>query len=77
MNLKLKYNAILNKNRRTEIKKQFSAVFGVSEPTIYNWLSGRSIPPKRYQSTIAEIMGTEVSELFPTENNNSEVTFKN
>lgn len=74
MNLKDKYNAILNKNARAEIRKKLAAVFGVSAPTIFNWLSGRSIPPKRYHAAIAKIMGTDVSELFPTTNNHSELT---
>ena len=77
MNINLKYNSILNKKTRAKIKIQLADVFGISQPTIYSWLSGRVIPPVRYQSKIAEIMGTEVSELFPVKDNNSEVTIKN
>lgn len=74
MNLKTKYNNILNKKTRAEIRKRFVDCFGVSYPTIFSWLSGRTTPPNRYHSAIAEIMGTDVSELFPNTNNNSELT---
>jgi transcriptional regulator with XRE-family HTH domain len=76
MTLKTKYNAILNKNCRAQIRKKIAETFGVSSPTIFNWLSGRSVPPIRYRAAIAEIMGTDVSELFPTTtNNHSELTY--
>ena len=65
MNLKAKYNAILNKNRRAEIRRQLAEVFGVSEPTIFAWLGGRLNPPKRNYAAIAEIMGEPVETLFP------------
>ena len=42
-------------------------VFGISKGTFYKWTSGEIIPPKRYHNAIAEIMGAEVSELFPSE----------
>ncbi|MCR5453405.1 MAG: hypothetical protein K6F33_00260 [Bacteroidales bacterium] len=74
MNLKAKYNTILNKKVRANIRKRFAEVFGVSDPTIFSWLGGRSNPPKRYHSTIATIMGMEVSELFPNTDTDSEVT---
>ena len=74
MKLKLIYKNILNKKIRAAIRTQLADVFGISQPTVYSWLSGRVIPPARYQSKIAEIMGAEVSELFPNKDNNSEVT---
>ncbi|MBQ3691537.1 MAG: hypothetical protein II937_16945 [Bacteroidales bacterium] len=77
MKFSIKYNSILNKKNRDNVRRTIIATFGITYATFLRWANGVTIPPKRYQSTIAEIMGTEVSELFPTENNHSEVTFKN
>ncbi len=74
MNLKTKYNAILNKKERINIKKSMISLFGLSETTVTAWLCGIKEPNSRYHSAIAEIMGTDVSELFPNTNNNSELT---
>lgn len=65
MKLKMIYNAVLNKNERKRIRDAFADAFGILQPTIYSWLSGRVTPPERYQASIANIMGIPVAELFP------------
>lgn len=40
---------------------------GVSAPTVYRWLSGESIPDKLQRKVIAEILKTDVKELWPDE----------
>ena len=72
-----KYNSIIDKKNRDNIRRTIINTFNITYATFLRWSKGVTIPNIRYQSKIAEIMGTEVSELFPTENNNSEVTFKN
>ena len=71
-----KFSTILNKKQRTALIQQFLKEFAVSMSTVQNWLYGRNTPNRLYWRRIAEIMGTEVSELFPVEDNNSEVTKK-
>ena len=77
MMIDTKFKSILSKKKRTEIRQQMLDTFEVSKSTVRNWLSGRNTPSKIYWGKIAEIMGAEVSELFPNTNNNSEVTIKN
>lgn len=71
-----KFSTILNKKQRTAIIQQFLKEFAVSTSTVRNWLYGRNTPNKLWWRRIAQIMGAEVSELFPVEDNNSEVTKK-
>ena len=75
-NFSTHYNSIVNKKERTELRNNIIAKTGISYGGFRCWIKGIYGVPTIYQSTIAEIMGTEVSELFPTENNNSEVTLK-
>ena len=69
-----KYNTILSKKKRTEIRDRMLRTFEVSQSTVRNWLQGRNKPPQYYWSTIAKIMGMSVSELFPDTDNKADVT---
>lgn len=74
MNFSIKYNKILNKSQRDEIRHAIIKVIGVSYPTFNRWANGVTIPNKRYHAAIAEIMGVSESELFPTTDNKSDLT---
>ncbi len=70
------FKSILSKKKRAHIAEEMRATFEVSKSTVANWLNGRNTPSKIYWGKIAEIMGTDVSELFPTTtNNHSELTY--
>ena len=68
------YQMIFDKKRKDFVRHTIIDVIGISYGTFRRWANGEVIPNKCYQSKIAEIMGTEVSELFPINDNNSEVT---
>lgn len=76
-NFSTHYNSIVNKKERRELRNNIIAKTGISYGGFRCWIKGLYGVPMIYQSTIAEIMGVEVSELFPNTNNNSEVTIKN
>jgi len=71
------YQTIYDKKRKDFVRRTIINVIGISYGTFRRWANGEIIPNKCYQTKIAEIMGVEVSELFPNTNNNSEVTIKN
>lgn len=64
MKLAETYRGILNRQERRRIRNQLREIFGVSQTTISNWLSGRTTPPEDTRHTIASIFGKEVRELF-------------
>ena len=68
------FKSILSKKKRSLIVRQMLDTFEVSKSTVANWLNGRNTPSQIYWGKIADIMGTDVSELFPTTNNQSELT---
>ena len=49
-----------------EFREKIAAACGVSEMTVYRWLSGEIVPEKLKREKIAEITGLPVEELFPT-----------
>lgn len=65
MNFSRKYNEILDKKKRDQIRRSIIAVFNITYPTFRRWAVGVTIPPKRYHVAIANIMGISVAELFP------------
>lgn len=70
------YNSMVNKKERDSIRHTIIQIIGISYPTFAKWAKGLVIPNKRYHAAIAKIMGTDVSELFPTTtNNHSELTY--
>ena len=74
MNFSIKYNSIVDKKFRDNIRRTIISTFNITYTTFLRWANGVTIPNKRYRAAIAEIMGAEVSELFPVKDNNSEVT---
>lgn len=48
-----------------EFRKKVARECGVTELTVYRWLSGEMIPHKLKQEKIAELTGVPVDELFP------------
>ncbi len=61
------YQMIFDKKRKDFVRHTIIDVIGISYGTFRRWANGEVIPNKCYQSKIAEIMGAEVSELFPSE----------
>lgn len=64
MTIQQKFNEILNARRRREIRAQMVQEFGVNKSTVFNWLHGRTNPPPLYHRRIAEILETDINELF-------------
>lgn len=48
-----------------DLRKRIAEGCGVSEKTIYRWLTGEVIPDKLKREKIAEIIGQPVDVLFP------------
>ena len=69
-----KYNSIVDKKLRDSIRRNIINTFNITYATFLRWANGITVPNKRYHAAIAKIMGTDVSELFPTTNNHSELT---
>lgn len=68
-----KYNSIVDKKFRDNVRRKIIDTFNITYATFLRWANGVTIPNKRYRSTIADIMGVSVSELFPDTDNKSEV----
>ncbi|MBR4678216.1 MAG: hypothetical protein IKO99_09465 [Bacteroidales bacterium] len=71
------FNSVVNKKTRAELRNSIIDITGISYAGFRRWVNSICEVPKIYHTAIAEIMGAEVSELFPNTNNNSEVTIKN
>ena len=74
MNFSIKYNSIVDKKNRDNVRHTIINTSNITYATFLRWANGVTIPNKRYRATIAAIMGMSVSELFPGTDNNSEVT---
>lgn len=48
-----------------EFRDKIAGACGVSEMTVFRWLSGDIIPEKLKREKIAEVTGLSVDELFP------------
>ena len=68
------FNSIVNKKTRTSLRNEIISRTGITYAGFRRWAKGICQVPKIYRDAIAKIMGTDVSELFPTTNNHSELT---
>lgn len=50
-----------------DFRQRVAEACGVSENTVYRWLSGKIVPDKLKRQAIAQIAGVSESELFPLE----------
>ena len=73
MNFSNKYNSIVDKKIRDNVRRTIITTFNITYATFLRWANGVTIPNKRYRAAIAAIMGMSVSELFPDTDNKSEV----
>ena len=71
MNFSNKYNSIVDKKFRDNVRHKIIDTINITYTTFLRWANGVTIPNKRYRSTIAAIMGVSVSELFPDTDNKS------
>ncbi|MCL6101010.1 MAG: helix-turn-helix domain-containing protein [Bacteroidetes bacterium] len=66
MNLKEFYTELQNQpTPQKEFREKIANKCGVTEMTVYRWLSGEIIPEKLKREKIAEITGLSVDDLFP------------
>ena len=66
MNLPEYYKQLSQSPR--EFRQKLATECGVSEMTVFRWLSGEVVPDKLKRERIAEIAGVPVEELFPNLN---------
>jgi transcriptional regulator with XRE-family HTH domain len=52
-----------------DFRKKIADACGVSEKSVYRWLSGEIIPDKLKRKAIASVAGVGEEELFPTQIN--------
>ena len=65
-NLSDYYKALKNQpTPQKEFREKIAKECGVTEMTIFRWLSGETIPEKLKREKIAEITGLPVNNLFP------------
>lgn len=69
-----KYNNIVDKKLRDNIRRTIISTFNITYATFLRWANGTTIPNKRYHANICRIMGMSESELFPTTDNKSDLT---
>jgi len=48
-----------------EFRAKIATECGVSEMTVYRWLSGEIIPDKLKREKVADVTGISVNDLFP------------
>lgn len=66
MVLKEYYDKLAEKSTpKKEFRDKIATACGVTEMTVFRWLSGEVVPDKLKREKIAEITGTPVEELFP------------
>ena len=53
-----------------EFREGVAEACGVTEKTVYSWLSGEIIPEKLKREKIAELTGIPADELFPARETN-------
>ena len=70
MNFSIKYNSIVDKKFRDNVRRTIISTFHITYPTFLRWANGTTTPNKRYHAAIAEIMGEDVAVLFPTKTDN-------
>lgn len=69
MNLKEFYSDLQNQpTPQKEFRDKIASACGVTEMTVYRWLSGEIIPEKLKREKIAELTGLPVDELFTIPN---------
>ena len=59
------YNNIVDKKFRDNVRRTIISTFNITYATFQRWANGVTIPKKRYRAVIAEILGEEISTLFP------------
>lgn len=64
MTLKSYYQTL--EDPKKNIRDKIMVECNVTRETVYNWISGKSIPGKLQQEKIATIVNMPVDELFPT-----------
>jgi len=66
MDLREFYNELQTQpTPQKEFRDRIASACGVTEMTVYRWLSGDIIPEKLKREKIAEITGLSVDDLFP------------
>jgi Helix-turn-helix. len=59
-----------NPSPKRAFRTMIAEACGVTELTVYRWLSGEIIPEKLKKEKIAELTGIPVEQLFPTQETN-------
>jgi transcriptional regulator with XRE-family HTH domain len=66
MNLNEYYKQLQDQpSPQREFRQKIAKECGVSEMTVFRWLSGEVVPEKLKREKVAEITGLTVEELFP------------
>lgn len=66
MDLKEFYNDLQSQpTPQKEFRDKIASACGVTEMTVYRWLSGEIIPEKLKREKVAEITSIPVDDLFP------------
>ncbi len=66
MALKEYYEKLAEKSTpKKEFREKIAAECGVTEMTVFRWLSGEVVPDKLKREKIAEVTGNSVEDLFP------------
>lgn len=68
MALKDYYESLSPNSPRKEIRDRILKECGITEMTLYRWISGDVIPEKLKQEKVAEITGVPVDDLFTKKN---------
>lgn len=67
MALKDYYNSLADRTipPKKEFREKIASACGVTEMTVFRWLSGEVVPDKLKREKIAEIANIPVQQLFP------------
>lgn len=67
MVLKEYYNSLADRTTppKKEFREKIASACGVTEMTVFRWISGEIVPDKLKREKIAEIAGIQVQQLFP------------